>query len=401
MDTITVTKRDLVAALRRVRSGIERRNTIPVLGCVALRAEVGTLWLDGTNLDVAITTHINGTGGYFEQFAVPIYRLMHVLSRFSEGEIELGRDGFRLIIRSAFSRAAIAGMEWNDYVEKLWQSPPDTPAPVCIEFPAGVLQATVRSMLHAISTESTRYCLNGIYCHPEGGAPKFVATNGHMMELRTVRVAAGEFPGIIVPRETFGPLLAAGKGEVRMAVHAAGNRVAFSTGDTVIMSKTIDGTFPDYKRVLPPETFDVEAPIRIVASAALLQAAITPGYVSDTSTNVLVPVGDGLEVRWRDSEACTRAGAVPGGTMSGPEVSFNGSYLVAILAGYGVQRVTMEAADGGSPMRIRGETADALSILMPMRASYDLTRPDWDRYDPEAERRAALGAASVKRRKAV
>jgi DNA polymerase-3 subunit beta len=226
----------------------------------------------------------------------------------------------------------------------------------------------------AISTEETRYYLNGIYLH--------VATSGKTQKLRAVatdghRLAQVEFdapkgaegmPGIIVPRKTVGEVQRLiENGDTEIAIELSQSKIRFTIGDVVLTSKLIDGTFPDYGRVIPAgndKTLivhkpDFEAAVDRVSTVSsergrAVKLALSPGKLILTVTNPdSGSATEELEVEY-DAEAL--------------DIGFNSRYLLDIAAQIEGDVAVLKLADPGSPTLVQDkDTAGALYVLMPMR----------------------------------
>jgi DNA polymerase-3 subunit beta len=240
--------------------------------------------------------------------------------------------------------------------------------------PAGDFKRLIDKTQFAISTEETRYYLNGIYLHTAGTAKaatlRAVATDGHRLaqcELPLPAGAAG-MPGIIVPRKTVGEvqrLIETGEGEV--AIELSSGKIRFTIGNVVLTSKLIDGTFPDYARVIPVnndklltvDKKDFEAAVDRVSTVS-----------SERGRAVKLSISSGrlmLSVTNPDSGSATEEIEVDydGDPL---DIGFNSRYLLDIAAQIEGEVALIKLADPGSPTLIQDKDAKgALYVLMPMR----------------------------------
>ena len=203
---VTVERAALLRSLGHVHRVVERRNTIPILANVLLRAEDGGLRLKATDLDIEVTETIPADVAQPGSTTVPAHVIYEIVRKLPEGaqvSLELGGDATQLQIRSGRSRFVLQALPESDF--------PDLAAgelPHRFSLEAGALKRLIDKTRFAISTEETRYYLNGIYLHPaESGKTKTlraVATDGHRLaqvELPRPKGADG-MPGVIVPRKT-------------------------------------------------------------------------------------------------------------------------------------------------------------------------------------------------------
>src|SRR5664279_4355975 len=253
---VTVERAQLLKSLGHVHRVVERRNTIPILGNVLIRAENAKLSLKATDLDLEVTETLAAEVGTAGSTTVPAHMFYDIVRKLPDGsQIVLEADGDRSVmaIRAGRSRFTLQTLPESDF--------PDLAAgdvPHSFKLAASDMKRLIDRTQFAISTEETRYYLNGIYLHTAGtakaGTLRAVATDGHRLaqvELPLPEGAAG-MPGIIVPRKTVGEvqrLIETGEGEV--AIELSAGKIRFSIGDVVLTSKLIDGTFPDYASVIP------------------------------------------------------------------------------------------------------------------------------------------------------
>jgi DNA polymerase-3 subunit beta len=369
---VTVERAELLKSLGHVHRVVERRNTIPILANVLIKAERGKLSMKATDLDLEVIDSVAaevGTGG---STTVPAHMFYEIVRKLPEGaQVVLEGSGDRavLALRAGRSRFTLQTLPESDF--------PDLAAGEMTHkftLAAGDLKRLIDKTQFAISTEETRYYLNGIYLHTAGSAKaatlRAVATDGHRLaqvELPLPQGAAG-MPGIIVPRKTVGEvqrLIETGEGEVTVELSAG--KIRFSIGDVVLTSKLIDGTFPDYARVIPAnndkaltvDKKDFEAAVDRVSTVS-----------SERGRAVKLSLSGGrliLSVTNPDSGSATEEIEVE--YEADPlDIGFNSRYLLDIAAQIEGEVAVLKFADPGSPTLIQDKDAKgALYVLMPMR----------------------------------
>src|SRR4029078_11385338 len=253
---VTVERAELLKSLGHVHRVVERRNTIPILSNVLINAERGKLSLKATDLDLEVIDAIAAEVSPGGSTTVPAHMFYEIVRKLPDGTqivIEGSGDRAVLSIRAGRSRFTLQTLPESDF--------PDLAAGEMthsFKLPAADFKRLIDKTQFAISTEETRYYLNGIYLHTVGSGKnatlRAVATDGHRLaqvELPLPQGAAG-MPGVIVPRKTVGEvqkLLETGEGDV--AIELSQGKIRLSIGNVVLTSKLIDGTFPDYARVIP------------------------------------------------------------------------------------------------------------------------------------------------------
>ena len=369
---VTLERAALLKSLGHVHRVVERRNTIPILSNVLLRAEGGKLLLKATDLDLEITESVAADVGQKGATTLPAHTLYDIVRKLPDGaqvSLESSGDGGQLLLRSGRSRFTLQSLPESDF--------PDLNAGDLthrFSLPAGDLKKLIDKTQFAISTEETRYYLNGIFMHTtevEGHTMlRAVATDGHRLarvELPAPAGAAG-MPGVIIPRKAVAEVqklvedLAA-----EVTIDMSTSKARFTFGDVVLTSKLIDGTFPDYARVIPSGNDK-----RLTIECAQFREAVdrVSTISSERGRAVKLALTDGkltLSVTNPDSGSATEEIEVD--YDSAPlDIGFNARYLLDITAQLDSDTALFKLADPGSPTVIQDrDGAAALYVLMPMR----------------------------------
>jgi len=347
-----IQRHDLARLLAATTKVVESRNTIPILSTVRLVADGGRLTATATDLDIEVTGSAPAEGAL--SVCIDARLLTGIVNKLAGDMVEITTSDNTATIKAGRSRFSLPTLPIDDF-------PTMATGDWSAEFEAD-LSALFAPCHFAVSTEETRYYLNGIYLHVLDGQLTAVATDGHRLARNYGPEHGGGFDGIIIPRKTVGIVP---KGAV--SVRLSATKIQFVSGDTVITSKLIDGTFPDYQRVIPSGndklvTFDVPA---------MKQAAERVSVVSsERGRAVKLTFADNqatLEVSNPDSGSATEEIAI---AYDGEpiEIGFNASYLTELVAQFPAGDVTMALADSGSPTLFTSKAAEGLlCVLMPMR----------------------------------
>lgn len=367
---LTIERSALLGALSHAQNVVERRNTIPILSNLQLVAESDKLSLTATDLDLAmvetVSADVQQTGGT----TAPAHILHDIVRKLPDGaQIELdSTDGNRMTVQAGRSNFALSCLPREDFPLMA-----DDELPYEFMLPALDLRRLIEKTRFAISTEETRYYLNGIFLHTPEDAPvlRGVATDGHRLAHVEVPIPSGAagMPSVIVPRKAaieVHKLIEAGDVTVNIAL--SDSKIRFSMGNTVLTSKLIDGTFPDYQRVIPVANNKIlEVDCKGFKAAVDRVATIS----SEKSRAVKLAVNENAVVLSASNpEQGSGTDEVPA-TFNGDEVmeiGFNARYLLDITNQVEGENVVFDLSDGASPTIIR-DPADqnALYVLMPMR----------------------------------
>ncbi|MGN6278271.1 MAG: DNA polymerase III subunit beta [Sphingomonas sp.] len=366
----TIERATLLKGLSHVQSVVERRNTIPILSNVLIEASEGSLKLMATDLDLQINETVAAAVDQPGATTVSAHTLFDIARKLPEGaQVELSVAEGRMTIVAGRARFTLATLPRDDFPVIA-----EGELPTSFELPAETLKQIIDKTRFAISTEETRYYLNGIFWHvsDEGSQPllKAAATDGHRLARVTVPRPDGAegMPDVIIPRKCVAELrklLDEIDGSV--GVSLSNTKIRFDLGQALLTSKLIDGTFPDYSRVIPtgndkilkidPRSFE-EGVDRVSTIATEKTRAVKMGLDRDRITLSVTSPENG-----------TAAEEVPGEYTALPfEIGFNSRYLLDILGQVEGDTVEVHLADAAAPTLIReNDKAPALYVLMPMR----------------------------------
>lgn len=370
--TILIMAREaLHPALELVQSTIERRNTIPILGNILIEVIGNEVRLAGTDLDIEIEAtcdarieSIGKDAAATTLHASTLYDIVRKLDKSAEIRIEWGAEG-QASLKAGRSRFALHTLPASDF-------PDIATGELSHNFtlPGKALARLIGDTAFAISTEETRYYLNGIYFHTDGPNLVAVATDGHRLAKSTLFApeGAGGMPGIIVPRKTIGEvqkLIKAAPGDICISLSA--HKIRFEAEGYILTSKLVDGTFPDYQRVIPQKNAG-RATMERGTLATVADRVMT--ISGDKERKLKFSLADNrLSVSVRSPNLGEAEEEMPIEYTGTPlEIGFNGRYLSDILGAVDSETVVFALGDPGSPTLIRAsEEAPALFVLMPMR----------------------------------
>lgn len=348
---LAISRQNLARVLGAVGKVVESRNTIPILGNVLLDAS-DRLHVTGTDLDITATASVEADVSELGRVCVDVKLLSDIVKKAGADDVYLGTEGDKLIVKSGRSRFTLQTLPAEDF--------PDLKGGAYTsEFDID-LAALFSQVAFAMSNEETRYYLNGVFIHPLAGNIVAVATDGHRLS-RRVGPIVPDFPSVIVPRKTVGLIP---HGTVKLSVSEAKIRVV--AGDFVLTSKLIDGTFPDYQRVIP----SMNDKIVVVERDALTKAVDRVSTVSSEKGRAvklsIAPGSIALHVSNPDSGSADDE--ITADYSGEPiDIGFNSLYVRDVFGTLPPGQVTIALNDSGSPALITGGADGLTLVLMPMR----------------------------------
>ncbi len=366
----TIERATLLKGLSHVQSVVERRNTIPILSNVLIEASGdGYLKLMATDLDLQINESVPAAVDTPGATTVSAHTLFDIARKLPEGsQVQLSAAEGKMTIVAGRARFQLGTLPRDDFPVIA-----EGELPIQFELPAETLKQIIDKTRFAISTEETRYYLNGIFWHvADDGQPvlKAAATDGHRLARVTLPRPDGAegMPDIIIPRKCVAELrklLDEIDGSV--GVSLSSSKIRFDMGQALLTSKLIDGTFPDYSRVIPtgndkilkidPRSFE-EGVDRVSTIATEKTRAVKMSLDRDKITLSVTSPENG-----------TAAEEVPGEYAAQSfDIGFNSRYLLDILGQIEGDTVEVHLADASAPTLIReNDKSPALYVLMPMR----------------------------------
>ncbi len=366
----TIQRNALLRALTHVLGAVERKATIPILAMVRLEVSNLTLTVTATDLDrearanapLAIAAKQDGA------ICAPADTLTSFVRKLgAETEITVSRpaDDDRLHLQAGRARLALPTLAAADF--PIFKEPADA-----VRFALGAPEFSrlIERTRFAISTEETRYYLNGAFLHAQSGRLKMVATDGHRLAYAdcALPAGAGDMPDVIIPRATiaeFKKLAADAEGEITLSVSP--QTIAAQRDDLRLVSKLVDGLFPDYARILPKDASRTVSLERERFAAALDRVSIV---ASERARMVRFTHDDGAMLKVSNPEAGQAEEDID--TIDGDSIAdtgFNGKYLAEALNASPAETVHIGfGEDAATPAKITGEgDLNAFVVLMPLR----------------------------------
>jgi len=366
---LTVERGSLLKALGHLQSVVEKRNTIPILSNVKLTGYTGTLELMATDMEIGLTERIPADVQKDGAITVPVHMLYDIVRKLPDGtqvhfrksETEEGR----LAIHAGHSHFLLPFLSASEF-------PVIHPGDMDHHFTltASELTALGNKTRFAVSTDETRYYLNGIFLHSLEQTLIAVSTDGHRLAKMAVTLPAGaeHISGMIIPRKTVGELLKLIEGlETPVEISVSKTKIAFVCGEAVLISKLVEGTYPEYQNVIP----DSSNHIMEVEVAQLIGAVDRIATVSSEKTRAirLMLADNRLELAAANEKSGSGEEVIEVSYTGAPmDCGFNARYILDVLATIESKTVQFMFSDKGDATIILDPASHgALYVIMPMR----------------------------------
>jgi len=368
---ISVEKNHIFKSLSHVQSIVEKKNTIPVLSNILIEAKDNSLILSATDMDISITETLNCNVIEEGSITVSAHTLYDIIRKLPDGnEIEfIANNGKMFSIRSGKSKFSLGCLPKEDFpiieVNNLKSE---------LSIESKELLKLIEKTRFAISNEETRYFLNGIYFHKRNTNGKeclsFVATDGHRLakiDFNT-KENISEIPGVIIPRKTISELcklLADFSGIVKINLDP--NKIIFFVDKSILISKLIDGNFPDYQKVIPNNNTNIMSVKRsdlflAVDRVSTITNERSPAIKFKLLKNIMNMTSVDSESGLATEDIVTE---YSGNEM---EVGFNSKYILEMINNLDDDKITLSFNDTSSPLIATEQSnPDLIYVLMPMR----------------------------------
>ncbi len=368
---ITIARDALHSAMTRIvgvaaKSG---KNIIPILRNVRIECRGDAIALSTTDLGRMMETVVTATAPAQGVITVDAHLLTQLAGDFPAGaELVIEwTGGSQAVVRCGRSRFKLNALPAADFPD-----PITVDDAALVTLPAATLRKALASVAYAISTEATRHYLCGVYLHRHKGAVRFTATDAHRMAMVTLTEKAADFPGVIIPQDVVSDLLRTidAKSDEEIELQISPAAIGFRLGPTTLRSRLVDGTYPDYVRVIPGgndkvaqlDLDDLAARVKRIdllnrsnQGRRALKFAFAAGDLTVSAVNEAAGEGEEMLTAEQDEPFTL-------------EIGFNGEYLKDMFEAIGTDLVRVKMADPGSPALFEGVgRSDALFLLMPLR----------------------------------
>lgn len=361
---LQVTQENLTKALNVVGRVASGKTPLPILNNILLKTDNNRLLLAATNLEIAVTQYVGGKVEEEGTITVPARLMSEFVSNLPKGNVLLSTDGNKLHVETDHYKSTINGMAADEF-----PSLPTVTNEQNISLPAALIKRSVQQTVLVTSGDDTRPVLTGVYAHSHEGKLFFAATDGYRLAERLVGEAPQELQAII-PGDTLQEVLRVlsdDVDEVQFAFDDA--QVRIHLGDIDIVSRLIDGNFPDYRQLIPASS-DIVATLEKDEFARITKIASLFARESGGSVTIRVDEGGKVSINSVASQVGENSSEVIADVQGSGQVTLNSRYLIEALGCIDDKTVTFAFSGKLSPciLTAANDGATYKHIVMPLKS---------------------------------
>lgn len=369
---VVLNRGDLLKGISTVQSAVAAKNTMPILANILLEAREKKLELIATDLDMGIRCSVSAEVVDRGSITINAKKLSDIVRELPEASVDLEIDeSHKMVLACQKSVFKIHGLPKDDFPIL-----PEVKRDKVFKVKGSLMQEMIHKTIFAVSTDETRYVLNGVFFQAEGGKLRMVATDGHRLAFiqKKLEGKADDKCNVIIPTKTLNELSKAvsdvGKGkedEINVEIMATDNQIKFVVEGVEIVSRLIEGQFPNYEQVIPKDSDKkLEASTADLAAATRRVAILT----SEKSNSIRYHAKAGKLTISSKTPDMGEAREELDVNYKGEEISiaYNAKYVLDVLKNVGTETISIELTQPLSPgiLRPKGD-ADYLCVIMPMR----------------------------------
>lgn len=361
---ITVNQKNLKKALSLVEKVVSKNTSLPILNNILLKTENGRLKVSATNLEIGVNYIIGAKIEEVGQIAVPARIISDFIGNISDDKVSLTTKNNILLINSEKYKTQILGFDAKDFpiIPKIKSKP-------LANIPVKLLRNSLMTVLDSVAVSETRPELAGVFMDFNNDKIVFAATDSFRLTEKSVDFKNVQKQFFIIPRNTVVELIRiAGELEGDLAFNTSDNQVSFSNDDFEMVSRIVDGNYPDYKKVIPEKFIS-----RVLVKKDELDKTIRiAGLFSTNISDIKINCSEGkLAVLAKNSDKGEIETLIDASLKNEPfEVSLNFHYLLDGLKILDTEKVVLEFTGQGSPLIIRpnDDRKDVVYLIMPLRS---------------------------------
>ena len=360
---IIINQKKLLTAVRAVEKVISRNVSLPILNAILFKTDSGRVKLSATNLEIGINYWIGAKIEETGEVAIPARIFSDFLNNVTDEKVSLSAVKNVISINSDNYKTQILGMETKDFpiIPKLKKEPN-------FKINSQILKNTLASVFDSTAVTETRPELSGVYVNIIGGRAEFAATDSFRLSEKIIELSSDGNRSFILPRNTAVEIMRVLEGiDENISFVVSENQIMIYGEDFELISRLVDGHYPEYKRVIPDKFISLARINKVALEKNVRMASIFSSTISDIKLNV---AKDSLEITAKNSERGEITANVACDIKNKPfEVSINYHYLLDGLKIIPTENVVLEFTGDGSTLVLRGENQkDQTYVIMPLRS---------------------------------
>ena len=362
---IQVTQENLSKAISAVaRVAVSARNPLPILNNILLRTENNRLTISATNLEIAITEHIGAKVSSEGAITVPAKLFQEFVSSLPNGTIEINTDEHKCSVKSGNYNSVINGILADEFpvVPKIEQGK-------TVKLSSKDLKKSLQQVVIAASSDDTRPVLTGVYIHTHEGSLYFVSTDSYRLAEKRV-MACNEDLSLLIPSSALQDLLRIiGDADEEVEMSTDGQQVVFRVGESELVSRLIDGNYPDYRRLIPT-TF---ANTAVLAKDEFVNITkVSSLFARESAGSITLRVDEAaqnLTIKSVASQLGENTSSINGEITGDGDVTINSKYLLDALGVMGVKKASFSFNGKVEACVLKSEElVDYLHVIMPLKS---------------------------------
>jgi DNA polymerase-3 subunit beta len=366
---VSVPLSELNHKMNAISSVVPGKTTMPILSTVLLSAEKGEFSISATDLDISVTSKVNGAISEDGKIAVPAKKIAEIVKSLAGDQVRLEAEGEKLTVASGKSRFVMNARSAEDF-PKLPKQESKTSFSVDPE----ILGELVQKTIYSVSTDLTRPALCGVLWEVDRKGISMISTDGHRLAKVEIAMDLGSLQKIdvIVPPKALGTLRTYSNAEKEVRISIGENSISFDMKETTIYSRLLEGPFPNYQRVIPAKN---EKEL-VVSRSALAEATKRVSILSDSLTRqVIFSIGKNKLTLNVSTQELGEAREEIEASFSGEpmDVGYNANYVLDVLRTIDAEEIVflLDRPDNAALVKPASDAGNLkqLCIIMPLRIS--------------------------------
>lgn len=363
---LTCSQKDLLSALTTTNKAVDINNTLPVLNNVLLKAEGKKLYFTSTNLEIAITYNIETDVKNEGEITIPSKLFTSYINYLKDNEVDILVESGDIQVKTSDSKTRIKGIPASEFPPI-----PSVEKEGGMTVKAGELNKAIEQVVFAAALNTTRPILSGVYFAAEKDELKMVSTDSYRLSEKVLSVSgvSGSI-NCIVPAKTIielGSILDGLKEDEKVTVVISKNQIMFSVGPVELISRLIEGQFPNYEQIIPKSS---KTQVEFEVSALSLMLKRINIFAKENNNKIILKVADGKVIITTESTQYGEGEITLETKIDGEdnEIALNSQFLLDALGSVGKDKIVIEIGEKIAPVILKPKDSKGYThIIMPLK----------------------------------